>query len=646
MAVHPDDLPAAPHLTVKPPSFRQFSIYALDPAVAVSNATAAIAFDTVKVPWEPAYDAPLRPGPINEYLEVIDVDPASGRCYPPVDLSAPNLLAQNGHIPSENNPQFHQQMAFAVAMRTIRIFELALGRRVIWSRRTDVPLNLPIKDEIEQCYVRRLRLYPHALRGENAYYSPSKKAVLLGYYRAGGRDVASMTGSWVFGALQHDVIAHEVTHAIIDGINPRLIEDVDPDALAMHEGLSDIVALLQHFTLPDVVKAAIRDQKSGKLDGPTILSGIASQFGRASERTDQPVGAIRDAVGAPDPEELATLTEQHARGARLLWAVYAAFVEIYTRATADILQLVGPEARTVPLSPLLVDRLAQAAGKTATRLLRICIRALDLLPPTSATFTDYLRALVTSDADLYPEDLAGYRRALILQFRRYGAIRAGIRSLAEESIRWPPPPLFEDIARLESPDIDTEPLSTRCDIHRQSMWNAVEFHGWLVKNPKLCLDLGLAFRSDDPPSIKRPFGREEGVPAIEVHSVRLCRRATDDGREVRQLVALVTQRRQGWFDEDMQRRVDAGEIPATDEDFLLRGGVTLVFSMLGDKGDRLLQRLRYVVKQPLSDDRLAAVRSYRAGRAAAGLGMAYTPPGEAPPEPLAMLHAERGLADA
>ena len=35
-----------------------------------------------------------------------------------------------------------------------------------------------------ETFVRRLRIYPHAFRGANAYYSPEKKALLLGYFPA------------------------------------------------------------------------------------------------------------------------------------------------------------------------------------------------------------------------------------------------------------------------------------------------------------------------------------------------------------------------------------------------------------------------------------------------------------------------------
>jgi len=55
---------------------------------------------------------------------VVDVDPASRRCYPPVDLNHPYILTEDGLAPSAANPQFHQQVVYAVAMRTIARFEL------------------------------------------------------------------------------------------------------------------------------------------------------------------------------------------------------------------------------------------------------------------------------------------------------------------------------------------------------------------------------------------------------------------------------------------------------------------------------------------------------------------------------------------
>jgi hypothetical protein len=128
-----------------------------------------------------AWECDLQPGPIGEYLEVVDVDPASQSCYAPVDLNDPRLLAQNGLAAAESNPQFHQQMAYAVAMRTIEHFERALGRVALWS-----PRRVPTGNR--DGFVQRLRIYPHALRAANAFYSPDRKALLFGYFNAAQTD--------------------------------------------------------------------------------------------------------------------------------------------------------------------------------------------------------------------------------------------------------------------------------------------------------------------------------------------------------------------------------------------------------------------------------------------------------------------------
>lgn len=116
-----------------PPPARRLQIFATDPGDGRRLKTAFINTATVSIPWEQGKDAPnlLEPGPVGDYLEVVDVDPASGAVYPPVDLNHPFLLAQDGLAPSEGNPKFHQQMVYAVAMRTIKHFEVALGRRVL-----------------------------------------------------------------------------------------------------------------------------------------------------------------------------------------------------------------------------------------------------------------------------------------------------------------------------------------------------------------------------------------------------------------------------------------------------------------------------------------------------------------------------------
>jgi hypothetical protein len=163
------------------------------------------------------------------------------------------LLASDGLPPSSGTPGFHQQMVYAVAMRTIRNFELALGRRVQWSPRMEPG------SRDDSGFVQQLRIYPHALRERNAFYHPGKKALLFGYFPAQPADPEEMySGGVTFTCLSHDIVAHETTHAILDGIYRNFNNPTNPDQLAFHEAFADIVALLQHFTITSVLESQIR----------------------------------------------------------------------------------------------------------------------------------------------------------------------------------------------------------------------------------------------------------------------------------------------------------------------------------------------------------------------------------------------------
>ncbi len=313
---------------VKNPPHRRLRVYTFDPSLATQLDTALINQATLKVPWEQ-----LELGPVGEYLEVVDYDPASESVYAPVDLNAPNLLAQDGHTPSEGNPQFHQQMVYAVAMMTIRNFEFALGRQSLWSPRFErgpdhKVLHDPHTGQLEVRPVRRLRIYPHALREANAYYSPEKKALLFGYFPAVLADPGeNLPGGLVFTCLSQDVVAHETTHALLDGLHRYYVEPTSADALAFHEAFADIVALFQHFSQAEALRHQIARTR-GDLGQQNLLGELAHQFGQAIGSH----GSLRDAIGQhdpktkqwvphdPNPEDYARATEPHDRGAILVAA--------------------------------------------------------------------------------------------------------------------------------------------------------------------------------------------------------------------------------------------------------------------------------------------------------------------------------------
>ena len=433
---------APPGLFTPPqPPFRSLRGYSIDPSLATSLETASISEVVFDVPWEEG----LKRGPVGEYLEVVDVDPASGCYYDPVDLNDPTILAQDGLPPSEGTPQFHQQMVYAVCMLTITNFEHALGRRTLWrpgpSRKRRNPKN-------DSLFVRRLRVHPHALREANAYYSPDKVALLFGYFSAGRDDPGDhLPGGRVFTCLSHDIIAHETTHALLDGMHRRFLLPTNPDVRAFHEAFADVVALFQHFTFPEVLRHQIANTRGNIREHQTLLGELAGQFGRSTGMR----GALRYGIGRvvdgkwvpsePDPAEYQTVTEAHDRGAILVAAVFDAFVAIYERRVADLLRIATGGTgvlRPGAIHPDLVERLAGEAAKAAQHVLTMCIRALDYCPPTDITFGEYLRAVITADHDLVPHDDLNYRVAFIESFRRRGIYPGDVGTLSEESLLWRP----------------------------------------------------------------------------------------------------------------------------------------------------------------------------------------------------------------
>ena len=78
----------------------------------------------------------------------------------------------------------------------------------------------------------------------------------------------------MFTCLSHDIIAHEVTHALLDGMHRRYIEPTHPDSLAFHEAFADLVALFQHFTFPEVLRHQVAATR-GDLQRGNLLAELA-----------------------------------------------------------------------------------------------------------------------------------------------------------------------------------------------------------------------------------------------------------------------------------------------------------------------------------------------------------------------------------
>lgn len=383
-------------------STRKLSIIAQDPSVTVEG---KIVRASVDVPAEE-----LLPGPRGYRVVVVDYDVSANALYAPAELPSglegdyvdPFDKASDAKLLSD--PRFHAQNAYAIAMRILARFEFALGRRIKWG-----------------CEGHQLNILPHAFAEPNAFYSREDRSLFFGYFES--RPDKNGATRTIYSSLSHDVVAHETTHAILDGLRARYLEPSSPDQGAFHEGFSDVVALLSVFALPDVVSAVLDGKPGDKLIdqkhltkarlAQSVLFGLAKEMGQ--ELSGVRGKSLRHSIELKpgtdymdDPDYL----EVHARGELLVAAMLKSFLDIWVSRLSRIGTITdGKKDRS-----LVVEEGARAAD----HLLTMAIRAIDYCPPVDLSFSDYLSALLTVDREVVPDDKYGYRSALLANFTDFG----------------------------------------------------------------------------------------------------------------------------------------------------------------------------------------------------------------------------------
>ncbi|MEO8494930.1 MAG: peptidase M4 [Planctomycetota bacterium] len=557
------------------PLYRPLRIYTLDPA----ESKLAGSVETVNIPYEP-----LKPGPTGFVFE-IDINAGWGDApydrYERLNLDDPNVLIRNGRDPSPSDPLFHQQQVYAVCSLVYTTFRAALGRHIAWG----FPHN---HDDEQDCL--RLRVLPHVKDQRNAWYDKQAGQLCFGYYDAdevvSGRNLPS---GHIFTCLSHDIVAHEVTHALLDGLRSHFTVPTRPEVLAFHEGLADLVAVFQHFSYEQVVLNAVRRSR-GQLRRANPLTDLARQFGHTASSSAEGK-PLRSAVDdADDPKQRKVynerITEPHELGSILVSAVFDAFEALFRRKTERYVRLATAGSGVLPRGELSADLQAMLAGeasKLASQFLNICIRAIDYCPPVDLRLGDFLRAVITADHDLVPDDPWGYRDTWIEAFGNRKIYPTGVSSLAEDALLWEPPERsIPDIDELTFAKLQFEGDPGRPAGETELRRQAAAL-GQVITAQRNLASFGLA-RANDPDlkgdTVDRPF----------VQSVRTSRRVGPDGQVVFDLVAEVTQRRR------VQARPDR---PGFD----FYGGATVI---IGPSGE-----VRYVIaKSILSNTRLDQQRCY------------------------------------
>lgn len=392
----------------------EFTIVAQDPSVLDAHGRTLLA--RVRIPADR-----LDPGPRSHRFQVVDYDASTGELHPAPTLPVPDpdLLDAKATRAALADHAFHAQNVYAIAARTLAAFESALGRRVPWAFAGH-----------------QLYLVPHAFSEANAYYAHEQQAVLFGY-------LPDEAGS-VFTCLSHDVIAHELTHALLDGLKPRFMEPGLPDQGGFHEAFADVVALLSVFSLGELVESRLGDADAdGRIDAESVspaqlrrsaLFGLAEQLGQsvAGERAS----ALRRSIELePGPDTLSKpeFEEPHRRGEVLVAAVMQSLLSIWEQRLRPLIHGGGVDRA----------RAAEEGAKAAYHLLQMSIRALDYTPPVEFEFGDFLDGLLASDAVIAPDDDHGYRPALEDAFARFGILRpvGGMVDLARSELR----PLYRNV---------------------------------------------------------------------------------------------------------------------------------------------------------------------------------------------------------
>jgi len=550
----------SPHRRSKgEPLYRPLRIYALDPSH--SKLLGAVA--TVNVPYEPLRTDRNRL--IGGLFEVVPMDGGhAGYEYAAADLDQAGVLMTQGITPSPSNPLFHQQMVYAVATNVYNTFKVALGRDLSFGFRRS-------SDQQPE----RLQLMPFADEMQNAYYDPADGSVRFGYFKAPETSNARVPpNGMVFTALSHDIVAHEVSHALLDGLRTHFTIPTNPDVLAFHEAFGDIVAVLQHFSYPEVVTAAIRRTR-GDMRADSFLANLADEFGKTTGK-DTALRTAIDFTAKGDVKPYDQKLESHHLGAVLVAAVFETFTTIFQRKTEALLRLASQGTGILPAGDLprdLQELLARKASKLANQILTICIRAIDYCPPVDVTFGEFLRAVITADTDLVPDDPWGYREAWLDAFRRRGIFPAGVKYLSEDALLWRSPerrlPEVPELsfAQLQFQGDPSRPMEVG-ETHRQAAALAR-----LVCSVENAPQFGLAAPGD--PALN---GDHVEPPVIE--SIRSSRRVGPDTQIEFDLIAEITQVRHVQMPDGRQ--------------FPFHGGATVITGPNGEVRYAIVKAIRSV----------------------------------------------------
>ena len=422
---------------VPTPSSRRLRIFSFDPGLATQYDMSGISEITIKVPWEE-----LEQGPIGEYVEVIDLDPASGALLPArrprpirsswrrtawpvgVEPAVPPADGLRGRDDDDPPLRARARPRGAVGLApgrptrpgsassscggcgSIRM-RCVTGMRTTARRRRRC-CSATSRSRSRTPTTRRARWSSPACRTTSSRTKPRMRCSTACTRASTSRRMPTSSRS----------TRRSPTSSRCSSISP----------------------------IPASCETRSRARR-GSFASENLLGQLAQQFGRATGRR----GALRDALGRIDetsgkwkplpPDPTPRIDQRpHARGAILVAAVFGAFTKVYRSRTADLFRIAtegtGRAARgRHPSRPR--RRARRGGGACRDRSPEMCIRAIDYCPPVDITFGDFLRAIMTADHDLNPEDNSATASPSSRASASGGSIRAVSAACRPDGLMWP-----------------------------------------------------------------------------------------------------------------------------------------------------------------------------------------------------------------
>lgn len=313
-------------------------------------------------------------GPTTDRVAVVDFHPKSGKVVRGARYEEPlNGQKQGQYIVKDlrnfEAADFCQCTTFGVVAATIQMFEESdvLGRKLKWAFRRS-----------------QLLVVPRAGEWANAFYQRETGSIQFFFFQS-----VNYPDLMVYTCLSRDIVAHETGHAVLDSVCPSLYDAISPQALALHEGIADLTALLVSFRNRKLSEMVLK-RTNGSIAKSNYFSAVAEQFGK--ELNGEGVGYLRtlkneDVLDAKnmsaDPHELCNV---------LTGAIYSVAMKLYSKLKKEEVRAFGNGIRAWRL----------ALFKTHERLSRMLFRAIDYLPPGEVSFGDYGRAILAADEATHP----------------------------------------------------------------------------------------------------------------------------------------------------------------------------------------------------------------------------------------------------